>query len=295
MLDFKKPELSDKAWVDKCLEKAKGINCEYAFGNTYIWSVAYSTQICRFKDFFLCRWGKGEDIMYSVPIGEGDFKEAVFMLKIDADSLNIPLRLYGVTDSYKKILDEAFPNKFDYEYDEGNFDYIYSVEKMSQLSGKKYHSKRNHITNFKKNNPSWSFEPITKDNISDCIKLHTQWITNHKDDSDYSFEFEAVLCAFENFDALGFVGGLIRIDGEAVAYTLGERQNDDVFITHFEKAPADIQGAYAIINQEFTKNCLSSYKYVNREEDLGIEGLRKAKQSYKPEILLQKAVAHFKD
>ncbi|MGN1122774.1 MAG: DUF2156 domain-containing protein, partial [Eubacterium sp.] len=243
------------------------------------------------KGFFMCKWGRGDDIMYSLPIGNGDFKDAVNQLIDDAKTFSIPFRIYGVTEHYKSLLDEYFPDKFSYEYDSAYSDYIYSVEKMSLLSGKKYHSKRNHITNFKKKNPDWSFEKIDNSNIGDCIELHTKWIKNHQDDEDYSFEFEAVLTAFENYEALGFEGGLIRVDNKAIAYTFGERQSDLLFVTHFEKAPAEIQGAYTVINQEFTKNCLSSYKYVNREEDLGIEGLRKAKQSYNPEILLEKCIA----
>ena len=164
---------------------------------------------------------------------------------------------------------------------------------MAQLHGKKYHGKRNHITNFKKNNPDWSFEKIGPDNINDCIELHTQWIKNHEDDEDYSFEFEAVLTAFENYEKLNFVGGLLRVGGKAIAYTFGERHSEKLFVTHFEKAPADVQGAYPIINQEFTKNFLMDYEFVNREEDLGLEGLRKAKQSYYPEILLEKCVANY--
>ena len=164
---------------------------------------------------------------------------------------------------------------------------------MAYLKGKKYHGKRNHITNFKKNNPNWSFEVLNRDNIQECIALHTEWIKNHEDDADYSFEFEAVLTAFENYEELGFLGGLIRVDGKVIAYTMGERHSDRLFVTHFEKAPAEIQGAYPIINQEFTKNCLMEYEYVNREEDLGIEGLRKAKQSYYPEIRLEKCVATY--
>ena len=84
---------------------------------------------------------------------------------------------------------------------------------------------------------------------------------------------------------------MIKIDNNAVAYTLGERQSNNLFVTHFEKAPADLQGAYPIINQEFTKNCLMEYEYVNREEDLGLDGLRRAKQSYYPEIRLKKSIA----
>lgn len=295
MLEFRKPEISDKQWVDECFSKVKSVNCEYAFGNCYVWNTIYSTLICRYNDFFICRWGRGDEIMYSLPIGEGDFADAVNAIIEDAKSLGVTPSIYGVTEEYENKLNLLFPDKFTFEYDDGNYDYIYSVENLAALSGKKYHSKRNHITNFKKNNPDWSFEVIDENNIGECIELHSQWINSREDDSDYSFEFEAVLTAIENFEALGFVGGLIRVSGKPIAFTFGERRNDDVFITHFEKAPADIQGAYAIINQEFAKNCLSGYKYVNREEDLGIEGLRKAKQSYKPEFLLKKSIAVLRD
>lgn len=293
MLSFKKPTIEDKQWVDECLKYVNSFNCEYTFGNLLVWSTSYFTTICKYKDFLLCRWGRNNDYMYSVPIGKGDFKDAVEQIISDAKSFHITPVIYGVTENYKKMIDKYFPNRFSYEYDEGYNDYIYSVEKMAELKGKKYHGKRNHITNFKKNNPDWSFEILNQDNINECIALHSQWIKNHEDDEDYSYEFEAVLTAFENYEKLGFVGGLIRVDGKVIAYTMGERHSDRLFVTHFEKAPAEIQGAYPIINQEFTRNCLMNYEYVNREEDLGLEGLRKAKQSYNPELFLEKCVATY--
>lgn len=297
MLEFKKPEITDKQWVNDCLVHANSMNCEYTFGNLFIWSSAYSTEICRYKDFLICRWGKDDDINYSLPLGEGDFTDAVSAIIEYAKSNGETPVIYGITEGYLGLMQEAFTGKFTYKYDEGNNDYIYLTEKMASLSGKKYHGKRNHITNFKKNNPDWSFEKISKDNIDECLALHSKWIENKDpDDEDYSWEFEAVKKAFEYFDELDMVGGLIRVNGEVIAYTLGEPQmNGHCFVSHFEKAPADMIGAYPIINQEFTKNCLMQYEYVNREEDLGIEGLRKAKQSYHPEIWLEKCTAIYND
>lgn len=299
MLTFKKPEISDKAWVNKCLKHANSLNCEYSFGNLFIWSTAYSTEICKYNDFLITRWGRGDDISYSVPLGEGDFTGAINEIIDDAKSLGIKPKIYGITESYLALLQEAFLGKFEYKYDDGFNDYIYSTEKMANLSGKKYHGKRNHISYFKKTYSNWSFEEITKENIPECIALHSKWIENKvdsEDDEDYSFEFEAVLSAFEYFEELELKGGLIRLDGEVIAFTLGEAQmNGKCFVTHFEKAPAEIRGAYPLINQEFTKNCLLQYEYVNREEDLGLEGLRKAKQSYHPEIWLKKCVAIYND
>lgn len=150
MLNFQKPKIEDKIWVDECLNGVLSMNCEYTFGNLFVWSTAYSTQICKYDGFLMCRWGKGKDTMYALPIGNGDFKSAVIALYEDSKMLDIPFKIYGVTENYKKLLDEYFPDMFTYEYDEGNNDYIYSVEKMAALRGKKYHGKRNHITNFKK-------------------------------------------------------------------------------------------------------------------------------------------------
>lgn len=295
MLNFRKPAIEDKQWVDECLKYAGSYNCEYTFGDIFVWAAAYRTQIAHYKSFMICRWGKETEYAYSLPIGSGDFKEAVEQIIFDAKAHGLKPTIYGVTSHYKPLLEANFPDKFTFTYDEGNYDYIYSVEKMAELKGKKYHGKRNHINNFIKNNPDWSFEIINNENIGECIDLHTNWIKHHEEDSDYSFEFEAVLTSFENYEALGFMGGILKVGGKAVAYTMGEPLSDELFVSHFEKAPADMQGAYTIINREFTRNCLMSYKYVNREEDLGIEGLRKAKQSYYPEIFLEKGVAVYND
>ena len=296
MLNFKAPVLEDMDWVKECFSYAHSMNCEYTFGNILLWSVPYRTQITHYNGFFICRWGKDKDISYSLPIGKGDFKNAVDEIIKDAEDMGNKARIYGVTESYKNLLEENFPGKFSFSYDDGNNDYIYNATDLAVLSGKKYHSKRNHITNFKKNNPDWCFEPINENNISECIDLHTNWIEERDDnDPDYSLEFEAVLRGFELYSQIGFEGGIIRVNSKPIAYTYGERLNDKCFVTHFEKAPADVQGAYPIICQEFTKNCLMDFEYVNREEDLGIEGLRRAKQSYYPEILLKKWVAKYND
>lgn len=295
MLDFKTPEIDDYFWASECLKSAHSMNCEYTFGSIYLWHTAYRTKIAHYKDFFICRWGKEDELSYSLPIGKGDFKEAVLKIIEDAKLNGIVPNIYGVTESYKEMLEKEFPNQITYKYDDGNNDYIYSAEKLATLTGKKYHSKRNHITNFKKNNPDWCFEEISAENIAECINLHTNWIEERDDnDSDYSLEFESVLTGFENYEKLGFYGGIIRVNGDAIAYTYGEKMSDECFVSHFEKAPADVQGAYAIINQEFAKRLYEKgFKYINREEDLGLEGLRKAKQSYHPEIWLKKEVAVF--
>ena len=125
---------------------------------------------------------------------------------------------------------------------------------------------------------------MTEENLNDCIRMTEKWIEENEDkiEDGIDTELDVIKRAFDNFTALGFVGGIIRVDGEVVAWTLGEKLSEDTFCTHFEKAFASYRGAYPIINREFAKNELSSYTFINREEDMGLEGLRKAKLSYKP-------------
>ena len=296
MLEFKKPELSDKEWVNSCLVHANSMNCEYTFGNLFCWADSYSVGIAHYNDFFICRWGEAPRVAYSVPLGEGDFTDAINAIILDAKSLGAKPTIYGITEGYLLMLQEAFLGQFTYSNDEGFNDYIYSVPKMQSLSGKKYHGKRNHITNFKKNNPDWQFEAITRDNIEECIDMHQKWLEENGTDEDFEEEFSAVKTAFKYFGELDLKGGLIRAGGRVVAYCVGEAQmNGKCFVTHFEKAFASVNGSYPIINQEFSINCLDSFEYVNREEDLGLEGLRKAKQSYYPEIILEKCMAVYND
>ena len=146
MLSFHKPTIEDKGWVDKCLKHANSFNCEYTFGNVFIWSTAYSTQICKYKDFFICKWGIGNDIQYSLPLGEGDFTDAVLQIIDDAKRSGVNPKIYGITEGYLPLMQEAFTGQFEYKYDSGFNDYVYSTEKMATLSGKKYHGKRNQRT-----------------------------------------------------------------------------------------------------------------------------------------------------
>lgn len=295
MLNFKTPQLEDRQWISSCFSKAHSLNCEYTFGNIYLWRAAYKTLAARYRDFVICRWGEVDNIMYSLPVGSGDFAAAVRAVLEDARSLGIPARIYGVTESYKMLLESEFPGAFSFEHDDGNNDYIYNTQDLALLAGKKYHSKRNHISRFIKDNPDWSYEEISAENIDECIALHTRWIESRdtpQNEADYSLEFEAVLSGFENYEKLGFTGGLLRIGSTPVAYTYGEKLNDECFVTHFEKAPAQIPGAYAVINREFAKRLSAAgFRFVNREEDLGIPGLRKAKQSYRPALWLNKDTA----
>lgn len=182
------------------------------------------------------------------------------------------------------------PGRFDAEPSRDDFDYIYNAQDLIELSGRKYHGKRNHISKFTRAFPDWQYEHIDDSNTEECINASLEWCKQNgcSENSPYRHELCAIHKALRERKSLGIIGGLIRIDGKVVALTLGERLNKDTFVTHFEKALGGFEEAYTLINREFAARSLGEYRYINREEDLGIEGLRKAKLSYKPAILLEK-------
>lgn len=294
VLEFKQPELSDRDWVSEIMRASGEFACEICFGNLYMWSSVYENTIANYKGLYLARDG-GEKPAYLFPCGEGDKKGALQELLRCADADGVPLTLYCLTPRRVRELDAMMPDQFTYIPMREYFDYIYNSTDLIDLAGRKYHGKRNHITYFK-NTFSWSYEPIDMHNMADCLAMNDEWERKNqeKNPEEIGHELIAIQRGFDHYFELGFQGGLLRADGKVVAYTFGEALNDTVFCTHVEKAYADVRGAYPVINREFAANALSAYKYINREEDTGSEGLRRAKESYYPTLLLPKYRAVYK-
>ena len=295
MISFREVTINDIEWIRECNSKSQIRGSEYAAGTLFLWSCAYNIKIaevdgmcCIFNDF-------DTNKRYVYPFGEGDKKGVIEKLAGDARERGVRFALYGVTENSKVELEEMFPGRFEFGDRREDWDYIYSVEKLTTLSGRKLHGKRNHIARFK-DNEDWQFEIISEENFEECLAMNRVWCDLYGPSKDETIDKEkcAVKKAFDNYRELGLMGGLLRLNGKVIAYTLGEQVTEDTFLIHFEKAFADIQGAYPMINQQFVLNCLQNYKFVNREEDMGDEGLRKAKLSYYPEILLEKFVAYDK-
>jgi len=279
---LKPPSIEDRDWVQYALSNSGRDGCDFCFGSIYMWSPVYQYRIAQIDGMFV---GKAGD-SYSLPAGDGDPSDILEELMAESAE---PLKLHAICESQKEWMEERFPGRFTFTEDRNNFDYIYSVEKMSTLSGKKLHGKRNHCSWFE-NNCNWSYEPMTMDNAMECLFFSEHWLEENDEKLDFGTdrEFGAISRAIGKFDQLGFVGGVLRVDGNIVAYTFGEPINDTVFCTHIEKADSYLRGAYPMINREFSRNSISQYKLVNREEDMGIENLRKAKESYHPVELLVK-------
>ena len=294
MLEFRDIELSDKEWINSILSKSDFMGCEYSFANNMAWRRLGNTKICRYQDFYICCSFYDDEPIFTFPAGEGNYRDLIKELKEYATALGYPLVISAVNNESLAMFNEIFPNEFTFEKDEDSFDYIYNAKDLIELQGKKYHQKRNHLANFYNNN--WSFEPLNKDNQDECIELSAVSYNEKQSYDDISSVSEqfAINTFFNNFDVLGLKGGVIRVDGKVIAFSIGEKINSNTFCVHIEKAIPEIRGAYVAINNEFAKYAASDCTFINREEDLGIEGLRKAKRSYNPCFLLEKSIITFK-
>lgn len=288
MIEFRNLCLSDKKWIDEILSRSGFISADSAFGTMYIWQEAYNLKVSKYKNFILRFYDKKE-ASYGFPLGEGNLREAIELLIDHAKSKNISFNFIGISESAVNVLNELMPDRFLFEHIRDRDDYIYKTADLINLSGKKYHSKRNHISKFTRNN-NWTYEDIKAENILKCERIAKEWYKENEviQNEDLQKENEAIARAISNFSKLNFKGGIIHVGDKPVAFTMGEEINGHIFVVHFEKALARYSEAYTVINNEFAKRTLSSYDFINREEDLGLEGLRKAKLSYYPIILLKK-------
>ena len=290
MLSFRRLDIEDKLTVQKYTLRSKRRNCDLTFANLYSWRFLYLTEIAEYGGFLLFRFYVDGELSYMLPVGEGDIKPVMEELMSDARMKGIPFVMYGVCKENCDELESLFPGKFVFTSDRDYSDYLYLRSDLSTLSGKKFQPKRNHINKFRNNYPGYEFKPLTCELIPECIKLESLWCraNNCSEDEALQNERKSMNAALRSFEELDIMGGVLTVDGKIVAFTYGAPVNNETFDTCVEKADTDYEGAYAMINHEFAKIIPEQYIYINREEDLGLEGLRKAKLSYQPYLLLEK-------
>ena len=291
-MNFKKLEIKDKEYLEKYFLTDRRKGCEYSFACNFIWQDVFNSTFSVIENCYVAKTVRNGKNIYNLPLGEKEDIIKAIKVIIDIEGENTVLR--GILDYHIPFLQEHFDGLFSFSFDRNESDYIYSAENLIKLSGKKYQSKRNLIRRFK-DNPDWSYEPITAETVNECIDLNHIWSDdkNVESSKDMRIEIGAANTALAYLDALNLQGGLLRRQGKVVAYSIGEPLTDDTFVIHFEKA-LDIKGCYQTINNEFAIHNCKGYKYINREEDTGNEGLRKAKLSYHPQIILDKYEAEIK-
>lgn len=291
MINFQPIELKDKKTIDACLAKNYYQSCDFCFGNLYAWNVRYKTLYAVVNETLFLRFKESDGkIYYMMPVGKMPIDKAFDLIISDALESNHPFRMKGISRVMWHKIEEAMPGRFRYVHERANDEYIYSTEKLIKLSGKKLQSKRNHINRFKGDYPDWQYFPLTEPaEVAECMRMLDEWedLNEEKANKNFRFDYLATRTMLDKFFELELCGGAIRTSGKIVAFSIGEPVTDDTFVVHVEKAYGDLNGAYSIINQQFVEHCAADYKYVNREEDMGLENLRKAKLSYQPDILLE--------
>lgn len=294
MIAFEPITIKDKEWMTECLKKGHRGSLEYSFTSNFIWRHIYQLERAKVGDRLVVRSGK-EKPTYVFPSGNGDTKQLLETLLSDAQERGDKLRFNTVLSEDRLMLEELFPGKFTFKELRDAADYVYDAETLRSLAGKKLSSKRNHINRFEENNPDWAYEVITPDNLGEALTMSREWCkaAGCMDNESLYSESCAVEEAFRHFEALGLAGGLVRAGGRVIAYSFGEPLSADTYLVHIEKAFYDIQGAYQIINREFCRANTEGFLYVNREDDAGDEGLRKAKLSYRPAKLIEKVSAQW--
>ena len=202
-------------------------------------------------------------------------------------------KICGIYAPIKAEIEAAFPGRFNFSEDRDNFDYMYLTENMISLSGRKLHGKKNHLNAFKREFPNHQYYPLTQEWVEPCLAFAAKWCERRPDKDDPSLQCEqcAIKHVLNNLANLPILGGVILVDGNVEAFSFGEFINEDTVLIHVEKANPEIRGLYAAINQQCCEHAWPNSKFLNREEDMGLEGLRRAKESYQPAYLLEKFIA----
>ena len=299
MINFKPITLSDKQSIDNCLKNNIFCTCDFCFTNLVAWQAKFKTCFAVVDETLFVRYQEeNREFYYFLPIGKIPLKKSLALIIRDAEKNAIPLKIKIVGEQMWAHIENEMPNIFQFSYDRNNDEYIYLSEKLITLKGKKLQSKRNHINRLKSENADWSYLPIsTAEELQECSSMLDAWenLNIGKAEKSLRYDYIAIKMILKNFRFLQLRGGIIRINDKIAAFTIGERLTNDTFVIHVEKAFGDIQGAYPIINQQFAQNEITdAYTYINREEDMGLEYLRKAKMSYYPDNLLKARILRLK-
>ena len=298
MIPFKKLDLSDKETVESFLHATQRRSCEYSFGNLFLWG---RKKIAVQDGMLLVQAQFDRRTVYLYPVGTGDLKAALDAIIHDALERGIRCCLAALTEQDCRQVEELYPGAFHLYCDRDSYDYVYAIDDLADLRGRKFQKKRNHLNRFEQEHPDAQILPLDESNRVAAFMLAEQWYESRvaaDPSSDYHLEHQALHRAFAFYQQLGMEGAVLMEYGKVLAFTMGSRLNKDTFDIHFEKALDTADGAYAAINRGFARVLRDKYpevRWLNREDDMGIEGLRKAKLSYNPDHMVEKCWAQLQE
>lgn len=295
MIDFQHMTPADRAGYEKVLFSCGERGCEYSFANHYLWGHQHMAEVAGCIVFFSHFYGKS---LYPCPIGAGDKKAAVEAILQDARDRGLPCRITGITEPDREVLEALFPGKFHFRPDRNSYDYVYDIHALADLRGKKMQKKRNHLNRFRAEHPDYRALPLTEELLPLARTFAENWYahrTEQDPEQDFLLEQLALYKAFGQFKELGMEGIILMEGGDVLGFSMGSRLSPDTFDIHFEKAREDVPGAYNAVNCEFARQLRLSHPelaFLNREDDMGLEGLRYAKMEYKPHHMVEKYWAY---
>lgn len=297
MLNFTALTPECKSAYDTYLKNCGERGCEYNFANLFLWGRQKAT-LHEGNLAFFCQFNRRS--VYLFPLGE-NLKPTLDAIISDSRKRGIPCRLTSLTSADQALLEQWYPQQFHFHTDRDSYDYIYAIDALADLAGKKLQKKRNHCNRFRLLHPNYAVSPITEENTSQVLEMLDRWYAHKKQEdptADFYLEQTAITNALRHWNVLAMEGLILTDKGRILAMTIGSPLSADTYDVHFEKALPGYDGAYAVINREFARYLREKYpelKWLNREDDLGIEGLRKAKLSYCPDHFVEKRWACLKE
>ncbi len=291
MINFQRLDLNQKAQYDYFLMNSTHGGCEFSFTNLFLWG-RQKAYLCEDKLYLFSQFDRRS--VYPYPVGPGDQKQAVDTIIQDAQARGISCCLTSMSQADCDDLEAMYPGQFRFCMARDNFDYVYDINDLADLKGRKYQKKRNHVNRFQQEHPDCKILPLDEHTRVAAYCMLNDWYATRKESDptmDFQLEQLAMDRAFAFQAQLGLEGLVLMENDRVLAFTMGSRLSPDTFDIHFEKAREDVDGAYAAVNRAFAQYLREKYpevQFLNREDDLGIEGLRKAKLSYNPHHLVEK-------
>ncbi len=287
-LQFEPVRLEMRELVHRYIKPLQVENSEYTFPSLLMWGQGGYIHIAQEMDvlYILYTFPHLAPFMLApLPLDPADYPRAIARAAAHLRGMGYAPSFRGIAQAWAPYFEAA---GYILEEDRDNFDYVYNMEDLRTLTGKRYHGKRNHINQFL-SQYTYTYEPVTPALVPECMEVYEKWLEG-RDLEVFGVQGERVALeiGFAHMQELELVGGAIRMDGKLRAFSLGERISQNMAVIYFEKADADVPGLYPLINREFVAHAWTDVRYINREEDMGLEGLRRAKLSYYPAYLLKK-------
>ena len=290
-MEFKKLECEDKKSFKEVISHFKYQNAESSFTNLYLWSKAYHIEVA-FGDhaMYISFTGADNEKHYLAPFlydFEKPIQPALKELRQHLHAEDKTFCIKGVITPIKEKIEREIKPVFQFFEDRDNFEYVYLAEDLIELKGKKLHAKRNHINYFEKTF-NYEYRAYDESLKEECIAHINDWVDQKEESKSLNDEIGVLHTILNYYDKLDVKGAVVLVNGRVEALTFGEALNDDTALIHIEKANPNIRGLYPYINREFVAREWADFKFINREEDMGIEGLRRAKLSYNPVHMVEK-------